>query len=405
VGKVTWPTIKTKSASRKWLNDMKPLLRNRSPQGEEEAVKFFTPDLLGRFGSADENIAFEAQQELEALSEEYLRQLREIDQKLPQRFRDLLHQFYLHDSRVVSRSSFGVSAPDGLADTKLSKLTNGAKRSAQEGRLPAFWILLRLDTQPREILVLQYRSVLIEEARVHQSPGDEECPYLEWLYDEVELIPTGRDNEFRHSILFTKGLELSLRFKDFDFTTLESMEFARGFAEAEVLVRRAPATGEQRYRLDYAAVARDFNDLSAPREAPGRPDEAEPLIRSSPPIDDWSDGPDHQNAGSCLTNLAIVLRDINRVADAELLIRLALTIDETSFGPEHPIVATGLNNLATLFHTTNRLAEAEPLFRRALAIWENSLGPNHPQVATALSNLALLLQDTNRLDEAEPLHR
>jgi len=65
-----------------------------------ESMKFFTPDLIDTFGSEDDGIAVAAQQEFEGRSEEYLRQLHEIEVKLPERFRELLAQFYLHDSRV-----------------------------------------------------------------------------------------------------------------------------------------------------------------------------------------------------------------------------------------------------------------------------------------------------------------
>jgi hypothetical protein len=53
---------------------------------------------------------------------------------------------------------------------------------------------------------------------------------LGWLYDEVELIQGDGVTEFIHSILFTRGLELRLRFKDFDFATLKPMEVAEGLA-------------------------------------------------------------------------------------------------------------------------------------------------------------------------------
>jgi len=195
-------------------------------------MKFFTPDLLNGFGSEDGKIALGAHQELESHSAEYLRQLREIEEKLPQRLRALLEQFYLHDSRVISHSSFGICEPGEPGHSELWELTHRAKRYAEDGRLQSFWIVLQLDTPPREILVLQYRSVLVEGAHLHQALGDEDCPDLEWLYDEVELIPTGRDNEFRHSILFTKGLELRLRFKDFDFATLKPIEITPELAEA-----------------------------------------------------------------------------------------------------------------------------------------------------------------------------
>lgn len=73
---------------------------------------------------------------------------------------------------------------------------------------------------------------MIEEAHLHQYAGDDQSPNLEWLYDEVDLIPMGDGYEFRHSILFTNGLELRLRFEDFDFATLKPIEIAPELAKA-----------------------------------------------------------------------------------------------------------------------------------------------------------------------------
>ena len=109
--------------------------------------------------------------------------------------------------------------------------------------MPSFWIVLQLDTPPREVLFLQYRSVEIEEAQLHQTLREEDVPYLEWLHDEVELISADRDTEFRHSILFTKGLELRLRFNEFDFATLMLSEIGPQFTQAGPLVR--PRDGGQ----------------------------------------------------------------------------------------------------------------------------------------------------------------
>ena len=50
---------------------------------------------------------------------------------------------------------------------------------------------------------------------------------------ELELVETGRGKEFRHSILFSNGLELRLRFKDFDFATLKPIESMSELAEAD----------------------------------------------------------------------------------------------------------------------------------------------------------------------------
>ena len=213
-------------------------------------MKFFTPDLINRFGSEDDRIALAAQQEFEERSEEYLRQLHEIEAKLPQRFLELLDQFYLHDSRVISHSSLGISEPGwlGEGETKLAEFAPEWKASWQEeSRSLSFWIALQLDTPPREILVLQYRSAVIEETHLHQSLREEECPDLEWLYDEVELIRTGRGSEFRHSILFTKGLELRLRFRDFDFATTKPIETTRSSRRPDPATPRSTQQ-HRRYR-------------------------------------------------------------------------------------------------------------------------------------------------------------
>jgi hypothetical protein len=190
-------------------------------------MRFFTPDLLSRFGSGDGQLAQAAQEALERRTEEYLRTLQEIEPKLPPRFRDLLEHSYLHDARVISQPGFVVTDLESLEHSSRVGMppawSHSYVKGADERRIPSFWLPLQLDTPPREILVLQYRFVLVENAEVHESL-DEECPYLEWQHDEVDLVQSGEYMEFRHSILFTRGLELRLRFRDFDFATLKPME-------------------------------------------------------------------------------------------------------------------------------------------------------------------------------------
>jgi hypothetical protein len=189
-------------------------------------MKYFTPDLLERFGSENGDIALAAHEDFERRSEAYTRNLHEIEAKFPPRFRDLLDRFYLHDARVISQPPLVVAELDRLEHVSRSGIPSD--RSGFEGQTrctPSYWIPLQLDTPPNEVLVLHYRLVQIESVGFHESLF-EECPYLEWQYDEVELIQCDGSTEFRHSILFTRGLELRLRFKDFDFSTLQS--FHRG---------------------------------------------------------------------------------------------------------------------------------------------------------------------------------
>jgi hypothetical protein len=187
-------------------------------------MKFFTPDLLERFGLEDDRVARVAQEELERRADAYLQTLHEFEERLPQRFRDLLDQFYLHDARVISHPPLMITDLEWLEHALRAGLPPGWRLfGGEESRMPSYWIPLQLDTPPREILVLQYRSVRIEDAIIHESLFDE-CPYLEWQHDEVDVVPPGESTEFRHSILFTRGLELRLRFKDFDFAKLKPIE-------------------------------------------------------------------------------------------------------------------------------------------------------------------------------------
>jgi hypothetical protein len=191
---------------------------------------FYTPELLERFGSKDDDIADAAIDEVEQRADDYVRHGDAIESKLPPRLRDLLNQFYLHDARVISHPPLMITDVDWLERALRSGLPLGWRVfGPREHRLPSYWIPLELDWPPREALVLQYRWVQIENAELHESLFDE-CPYLEWLHDEIELVQDGESTEFLHSILFTRGFELQLRFKDFGFAMLKPMEMAKELA-------------------------------------------------------------------------------------------------------------------------------------------------------------------------------
>ena len=126
-------------------------------------MKFFTPDLIERFGSDDHEIALTAETELEQRSEEYSRILGEIELELPQRFREMLDRHYLHDARVIDHSCLGNGDSGSLGGLEPGVRGTGWRPiEGAEGRLLSFWMVLELDTPPREVLALQYRSVLIE---------------------------------------------------------------------------------------------------------------------------------------------------------------------------------------------------------------------------------------------------
>jgi len=59
--------------------------------------------------------------------------------------------------------------------------------------------------------------------RVETSGYGEPSRYLEWGYDEVELVQEQGAAAVRHSILFTNGVELVIVFTDFDFARLRPL--------------------------------------------------------------------------------------------------------------------------------------------------------------------------------------
>lgn len=149
-------------------------------------MKYFTPDLLKRFGSEDDTIADQAHAEWESASRQYQRHFRSIEKELPQTLRAVFKKFYLHDARV-----FGMSS-----QPRVLSLT------------------MQLDSPPHEALVFQY--LLLKAVEVHRHGGQSDpCPYLEWLYDEVSVKTVDNIKYFEHAVLLTGGTELQIPFLDF----------------------------------------------------------------------------------------------------------------------------------------------------------------------------------------------
>lgn len=190
-------------------------------------MKFFTPELLERFASEDERIALAAQDELESRSERYAEHLKAILPKLPPRFRELQQRFYLHDARVLwpGLPSFHPALQMRFLPEMIWGFPFWARMpEAVPGERSSFLMALQLDPPPKEVLVLHYRFVRIDEISRHRPLDDDRCPFLEWQHDEVELVRSDAGQpEGEHAILFTNGIELRLRFADFDFATLQPM--------------------------------------------------------------------------------------------------------------------------------------------------------------------------------------
>jgi hypothetical protein len=81
---------------------------------------------------------------------------------------------------------------------------------------------LELDTPPKELLILNYRSARVTGGTPFGLAG-ERTPYLEWEHDEIDLREQKNSVEVVQTILFSNGFELQIHFSDFDFATLQPL--------------------------------------------------------------------------------------------------------------------------------------------------------------------------------------
>jgi hypothetical protein len=156
-------------------------------------MKFFTPDLLQRFGSTDDAVAGAAQTDWERVDQEYRDHLRTIRAKLPRAAKSLLGKFCLHDARLLAV---------GLRDDGLE-----------------FSLFLELDTPQHEGVLLTYG--LLKRPKLVKHPGlAEKGTPIEWLYDEFD-VKGGSHPGFTHCVLFTGGRELDLSFRSLRLAVFE----------------------------------------------------------------------------------------------------------------------------------------------------------------------------------------
>ena len=161
---------------------------------------------------------------------------------------------------------------------------------------------------------------------------------IAFLRDHLALLPEGAD---RISLHLSAGRLLQ--------------DLAR-WEEAEHEGRLALEEAEK--QDDAQVLSWAMSDLAQTLQDTDRLAEAEPLMRRALAIGEQSFGPEHPSVAIRLNNLAMLLQDTDRLAEAEPLMRRALAIGEQSFGPEHPTVAIRLNNLAMLLKDTEMKQES-----------------------------------------------
>jgi hypothetical protein len=148
-------------------------------------MKYFTRDLIERFGSEDDAVASAAQDEWEVVLERYERYLQSIESGLPQHIQEFT-RLLLHDAIVWSIVRQG----DRLI------------------------VVLRKDIPPRDVVILTY-TLTEEPVLDKEALSAEHCgTVMDYLYDEFELIRAEGRNIYGQSILFGNGWEMTLRFSD-----------------------------------------------------------------------------------------------------------------------------------------------------------------------------------------------
>jgi hypothetical protein len=150
-------------------------------------MKYFTADLLLRFGSEDSAVAQAALEEWEEVSARYNASLQAIKESMPADLAHILESYYLHDAKV--------------------------RGMGKKGR--SFVIVLQLDTPPHSLLTFTFD--LTGEPRINVSalPRDlcSTGEVVEWQYDEVERV-AGEPPTWSWSMLFSNGWEVALSFRD-----------------------------------------------------------------------------------------------------------------------------------------------------------------------------------------------
>jgi len=149
-------------------------------------MKYFTPDLLARFGSTDDRVAADASEQWEGAHQAYREHLDSIHARIPKAVRSLLGQFNLHDARVLA---MGLRGDDRT-----------------------FSIILQLDSPRRDGLQISYQLAAPLKFVQHQELSGDSTALGWWLYDELDRPTEEPFSVYTHSILLTGGWEVQLAF-------------------------------------------------------------------------------------------------------------------------------------------------------------------------------------------------
>ena len=150
-------------------------------------MNYFTPDLLTRINSLDEETSDKADDDWELAIKRYNRRMARIKDKLPggaRQFED--NPICLHDARLLRMARNGDS------------------------------LVMVLETEPpaQSLVVLTFVMYAEPEIDRFALPGRSESDWVEWEYEEWDVDRSGRCS---FEVLFSNGWSVKLPVRDFHF--------------------------------------------------------------------------------------------------------------------------------------------------------------------------------------------
>ncbi len=150
-------------------------------------MKYFTPELIVAYGSADPTTWKEAEVRWDTACEQYNTSLASLKPAFPVGLRSIEDSYSLHDAVIR-----GMGQREGT-----------------------FVIVLQLDTPPQPLLTFTYD--LVEGPIIQKEVLPTECcstyGHIDWQYDEIEKA-SEQPPTWRQSILLSNGWEIVLHFRD-----------------------------------------------------------------------------------------------------------------------------------------------------------------------------------------------
>jgi hypothetical protein len=156
-------------------------------------MKYFTPELLNRFRSDDENVSARAHDEWEKSLQRYERREARIKTTLPEGVRRFLdEQVCLHDARLLNMGKHG--------DT--------------------FVMVLEKEPPSRDLVILRF--TLDAEMQIADTPlkGKSGSDFMTWMYEEWDI---DRRQRCSFAVLLSNGWIVKLRFRDFQHLIVQQV--------------------------------------------------------------------------------------------------------------------------------------------------------------------------------------